>query len=112
MLPTPQAQPYRAGSAHRMPGMVLEAMLAGRQPGQTNAADFERVRRQQATFQQLLAQRMQRPQATADVRGGFGGAVPTRRPDAPDAAGLLGGNPQLQMILQHLLATRGPSIVR
>lgn len=68
----PMTQPYRSGQP-RMLGQALEAMLAGRQPGQLNAADFDRKRRQDATFRQLLQHRMERPSATADVRGNFAG---------------------------------------
>lgn len=71
-----------------MLGAALQAMLQGGIPGQTNGADFERLRRQRAAqqmqarqvdpqrqqsmLQQLVAQHMG-PQATADVRGTFSG---------------------------------------
>lgn len=80
MLPTPRTQPYRAG-APREVNAVLQAMLAGRQPGVVNEGDFARQRSQmQASgglgdlalqhLQQLQQQR-RRPMATADTRGAF-----------------------------------------
>jgi hypothetical protein len=72
MRPTPRTQPYRAG-APRMPGAALQAMLGGRIPGQLNQGDFDRQRRQAASLQQLVQQRLA-PRASADVRGNFGGA--------------------------------------
>lgn len=60
MLPTPRTQPYRLG-APRMPGLVLNAMLGGRQAGALNPADYRRQRMQMAAGGQ--------PQATTDVRG-------------------------------------------
>jgi hypothetical protein len=60
MRPTPRTQPYRLG-APRMPGLVLNAMLGGRQAGALNPADYRRQRMQMAAGGQ--------PQATTDVRG-------------------------------------------
>ena len=93
-----RTQPYRLGSPMRMPGMALQAMMQGRQPGFLNGADYDRLRRQQAmaptrtsdhfgdqtqadqqqslrelAMQQLQQAQHQRPPvATADVRGTFG----------------------------------------
>jgi len=100
-----RTQPYRA-SAPRMPGMVLDAMLAGRRPGQLNPADFDRQRRQQARLQDLVGQQMQRrehpPVASADVRGLFGGGRPMPRGWS---------DPHVQQVLEQLLAASGPTRV-
>lgn len=106
MRPTSRTQPYRSG-APRMPGMALDAMLAGRRPGQLNPADFNRMRQrranlgqQQATLQQLAEQRLRQmagnPQATADVRGQFSGG------------GF--GDPHVQQLIAQLISADTPAI--
>jgi hypothetical protein len=94
MRPTPRTQPYRLG-APRMPGLVLNAMLGGRQAGALNPADYRRQRMQMAAG---------RPQAMTDVRDfgqppvpsittgdNFGGGPPTSV--IPGHAGARGGAP-------------------
>lgn len=104
MLPTPRTQPYRAG-APREVNAVLQAMLAGRQPGVVNEGDFARQRSQMQAglgdlalqhLQQLQQQRRRPPMATADVRGAFG--HPAAQPAWGDIQHLLAGlmGPQAQ----------------
>lgn len=87
-----------------MPGMVLDAMLAGRQPGQMNPADFDRQRRQRSRLQDLVGAMQGRahpPVATADVRGQFAGRGMPRG----------WADPHVQQVLEQLLAASGPTRV-
>ena len=113
MIPTRRTQPYRREGG-QMPGMTLQAMLAGRQPGVLNPADFMRQRLAQANqggLRDLVKQRMTgRPIASADLRGNFLQPQRPRHPIPREQPGWGQDQAELQQLIAEALS--GSAIAR